>query len=80
MSSPPVTKTPKSRLTAEEPSTERIGTYQKDILNPKTKKKPKQESKRGAFTIQSNLKPTGWVTHKLENNYTAEVLPQELEF
>ena len=27
---------------------------------------------------QSNLIPTGWVTHNLEKNLIAEVLPQEL--
>ena len=30
---------------------------------------------RGAIMIQSNPTPTGWVTHKLENNDINEVLP-----
>ena len=48
----------------------------KDILHPKTKKKPHQDSRRGTNAIKSNPKPIGWVTHSLENNYTTEVLPQ----
>ena len=49
-----------------------------DILLSKTKKKPQWDGRRGSFVKQSNLIPTGWVTHNLEKNLIAEVLPQEL--
>ena len=49
----------------------------KDILCPKTKKKPQQDGRRSTTAIKANPIPAGWVTHKLENNYIAEVLPQE---
>ena len=51
----------------------------KDTLHPKTKKKP-QDSRRGTIVIKSNLIPTEWVTNKLEDNYTTEILPQEWKF
>ena len=54
MGSPPPSKTPESQLTAEQPSTKKIGNYQKkkkDILYPNTKKKPHQDGRRGAFTM-----------------------------
>ena len=41
LSSPPLTSTPKSQLTAEEPSIKKIGTYQKIYSTSKDiKKKP----------------------------------------
>ena len=52
----------------------------KDILCPKTKKKPQQDGRRSTTAIKANPIPAGWVTHKLENNYIAEVLPQEWKF
>ena len=48
----------------------------KDTLHPKTKKKP-QGGKKGANVIKSHSIHPGHVTHRLENNYTKEVLPQE---
>ena len=51
------------------------GTHQKDTPRPKTKKKLQQDSRRDAITIKSNPKPARWVTHRLENNNTKEVLP-----
>ena len=57
----------------------KTGTYQKIILLPK-KRKPEWDSWRTKSVIQSNPIPTRLVTHKLENNYTTEVLPQEWEF
>ena len=39
----------------------------KDTPCPKIKKQ-QEEGRRGAIMIKSNLIPTGWVTHKLENN------------
>ena len=29
------------------------------------------------FTVQSNSVTAGWVTHKLENYYIVDILPQE---
>ena len=40
----------------------------KDTPRPKTKKKLHQDGRRGAIMIISNPIPTGWVTHRLENN------------
>ena len=54
-----------------------LETTKKDTLYPKTKKKPQQDSRRGAIMIKSNPIPPRWVTQKLENNDTTEVLPQE---
>ena len=52
----------------------------KNMLHPKTKKKPQQDSRRGTITIKSNLIPAKRVIHKLENNNTKEVLPLLLRF
>ena len=52
----------------------------KDTPHPKTKEKPQWDSRRGAMTIKSNPITAGWVTHKLENNYTTEVHPLEWRF
>ena len=49
----------------------------KDTLHPKTKKKLQRDGRWGAITIKSNLIHARWATHKLENNYITEVLPQE---
>ena len=38
-------------------------------------KKLKQDVRRGTTTIKSNPIPTKWVTYKLDNNNTREVLP-----
>ena len=68
-SSPP-TRAPKLQLLVEKPST---GCWnppkikKKDTPHPKTKKKPKQDGKRGTIMIKSN-------PHKLKNNNTKEVL------
>ena len=48
--------------------------------HPKTKEEPQWGGRRGTITIKSNLITTGWVTHKLENNYTTEVHPLEWRF
>ena len=45
----------------------------KDIPCPKTKK-PQQDSRGCTIMIKSNPIPTGWVTHRLENDNTKEVL------
>ena len=47
----------------------------KDTPRPKTKRKLQWDGRRGTITIKSNPIPTSWVTHKLENNNTKEVLP-----
>ena len=52
----------------------------KDTPHPKTKEKPQWDGRRGAITIKSNLITTGWVTHKLENNYTTGDHPLEWRF
>ena len=46
-----------------------------DIPHPKTKKKPQWDGRMGTITIKSNPISNGWVTHKLENNNTKELLP-----
>ena len=71
-------KTPKSQLIAEQPSTKKCWNLpKKDTLLPKTKRRPQQDGRRGTTVINTNLIPARWVTHKLENNYTTEVIPQE---
>lgn len=49
----------------------------KSILYPKTKKKPHEMVGGYTFTVQSNSVTAGWVTHKLENYYIVDILPQE---
>ena len=58
------------------------GNYQKkkDTLHPETKTKPQWDSRRDATAIKSNPIFTRWATHKLENNYIAEFLPQVWKF
>ena len=51
MSSLPLTKTSKSNIPAEQPSKKKIGTYKKDILHPKAKKKPQGDGRRGTLVI-----------------------------
>ena len=47
----------------------------KDTPRPKTKKQPQWDGRRGTITINSNpIPPYGWVTHRLENSNTKEVL------
>ena len=38
------------------------------------------DGRRSAIMIKSNPIPTRWAVHKLENNYTTEVLPQEWQY
>ena len=42
---------------------------------PETKEKPQPDRRRGAITVNSTSTPARWATHKLKNNWTAEVLP-----
>ena len=78
MSSPLLMETPKSQLTAEQPPTKKCWNLpKKDTLHPKTKNKPQRDSRRGASAIKSKPIHARWATHKLENNYTTEVIPQE---
>ena len=77
LNSPPLTKKPKSQLTAKQPSTKGLEPSKRDILHPKTEKKPQQDGRKGAFMIQSIPIPCRWVTHKVENSYTAEVVPHK---
>ena len=69
---PPLTNTPKSQLSAKRSLTKRLECTKTDS----TSKDPQRGSRRNAFTKQSNPMLTWWVAHKLENNYIAEVLPQ----
>ena len=78
---PLLTKTPKSQLTAEQPSTKKCWNLpKKATLHPKTKRRPQWDSRRGTIMINSNLVSTRWATHKLENNYTRDIIPQEWKF
>ena len=52
----------------------------KDTPHPKTKEKPQWDGRRDIITLKPNPITTGWVTHKLENNYTTEVQPLEQRF
>ena len=47
----------------------------KDTPHSKKKEKLQQNGRRGTITIKWNPVSTRWVTHKLENNNTKEVLP-----
>ena len=73
--SPPV-RASKSQHAIEQPATgEHWTPPKKDTPCPKTKKKLQQDSSRDTVTIKSNPIPKGWVTYKLENNNTKEILP-----
>jgi len=73
--SPPA-RAPKWKLAVEPSSTGgHCNPPKKDTPHPKTKKKLQRDGRRGTITIKSNPMPTRWVTHKLENNNTKEVLP-----
>ena len=52
----------------------------KDTPQPKTRKKLQQDSRSGTIMIKSNPIPARWVTHRLENSNTKEVLPLSLRF
>ena len=79
MHSSPPARAPKLQLTAEQLMRRGCWNIPKKKKNntphPKTKKKTKQDSRRSIVTMKSNLIPIGWVTHKLENSKTKEVLP-----
>ena len=52
LTSPPLTKTPKSQLTAQQPLTKHDWNGPKKMfLHPKTTKKPQQDGRRGISTI-----------------------------
>ena len=68
-------RAPKSQLAIEQPSTGgRWIPPKKDTPGPKTKKRPQEDRRRGVIMIKSGSIPTGWVTHKLENNSTKVIL------
>ena len=52
----------------------------KDTPPPKTKEKLQWDGMRGTMRIKSNPITTGWVSHKLENNYNTEDHPLEWSF
>ena len=79
-SSTPV-KAPKSQLAVEQPvrggsSLELFNRnpIKKDNPCSKLKKKLQLEGRRGTITIKSNLIPSGWLTHRLENSNNKEIL------
>ena len=79
----PSARAPKLQLAIEQPLTRRrwnLPKKKKDTPHPKTKKKLQQDSRRGTIMIKSNPIPAGWVTHRLENSNTKEVLPLLLRF
>ena len=68
-SSPLITAT-KLQPTAEQPSTYRLQTIQKDTLLRETEEAT-------PTTLDHNPVPAGWAAHRLERKYTAETHPQE---
>ena len=79
-SSPPM-RAPKLQLAIEQPSTGGCwNPPKKDNLSPKTKKKLQLDSRRGAITIKTNPILARWVTHRLENNNSEEMLTLLLTF
>ena len=70
----PPARAPKSQLVVEQPLTGgHWNPPKKDTLRPKTKKL-QQDGRKGVIVIKSNPISAGWVTHRLENNNTKEVL------
>ena len=64
----------KLQLAVENHWQEDTGTHQEKIPRVQKQRKPQRDSRRGAIMIKSNPIPTGWVTHRLENNNTKDVL------
>ena len=73
MRSSPPARAPKLQLAVEQPLTGGSWTHQKTI--PHVQRRSHSDMVAGgAVTIKSNPIPSGWVTHKLKNNTTKEVL------
>ena len=74
--SSPSWRAPKSHLAVEQLAVNRrmLNLLKTDTSCPKTKK-PQQDSRRGTIMIKSNPIPPRWMTHRLENSNTKEVLP-----
>ena len=73
-SSPPV-RAPQLQLAVEQPQTEECwNPPKKDTPCPETKKKLQGDGRRRTITMKSNPLPARWVTYRLENNNTKEVL------
>ena len=51
-----------------------LGLTKKDTPHSKTKQKLQWGGRRGAITLKSNPVSAKWVIHKLENNYTKDVI------
>ena len=79
-SSPPLTGTPKSQLFIKQPLVKKTRTHQKRSSTTKDiKKEPQQDREEGqSHSIVKSHTPR-WATHKQENNYIAEVPPQEVK-
>ena len=75
VSSCPPARAPKSQLAIEQLSAGGCWNLpKKDMAHPKRKKKPQWDGRKGTIMIKSNPIPTSWMTLKLENNNTKEVL------
>ena len=48
--------------------------FKKDNPCPRTEEKPQWDDRRGVIMIKSNPIPARWVTYKLENNKTKDIL------
>ena len=68
----PSARAPKLQLAVKQQ--EDAGTYRKRCPKSKDKEEATARCRRGANTIKSKPIPAGWVTHRLENNKTKEVL------
>ena len=76
MCSSPHAREPKLQLAVEQLLTGGLWNLpKKDTPCPKTKMMPQWDCRWGTITIKSNPIPSKWVTHKLENNNTKEILP-----
>ena len=72
---------PESQLTAEQSSTGRHWNSPKKIPHIQRQRRSPSEMVGGAQSQKkSNPITTGWMTHKLENNYTTEAHPLEWRF
>ena len=81
LDSPPLTSTPKSQLTAERPWMKKTEIHQKRSSTARDIKKESQWDGQEVWTHDTTKFHTPqWATHKLENNYITDILPQEWKF
>lgn len=67
-------RAPKLQQAVEPPLTEDAGTQLKKRYLTSKDKEAERDSRRGTTTVKSHPIPAGWVTHRLDNNDTKEVL------